>query len=72
MNQDDGTPLYPPLAIFSLLVFYIYALQCLPTTIVVKGELRSWSWALDQLAGMSLFAYVAALIVYQGGKLFGF
>ncbi|MFP6879128.1 MAG: ferrous iron transport protein B [Roseibacillus sp.] len=71
-KKDDGTPLYPPLAIFSLLVFYIYALQCLPTTIVVKGELRSWSWALGQLAGMSLFAYVAALTVYQGGKLFGF
>ena len=70
-KKADGSPLYPPLTIFSLLVFYIYALQCLPTTIVVKSETRSWRWALGQLAGMSAFAYVAALLVYQIGKLFG-
>ena len=70
-KKPDGSPLYPPLTIFSLLVFYIYALQCLPTTIVVKSETRSWSWALGQLAAMSLFAYLAALLVYQGGRLFG-
>ena len=70
-TKEDGSPLYPPLTIFSLLVFYIYALQCLPTTIVVKSETRSWGWALGQLAVMSAFAYVAALVVYQGGKLIG-
>jgi ferrous iron transport protein B len=71
-KKEDGSPRYPPLTIFSLLIFYIYALQCLPTTIVVKNETRSWRWALGQLAGMSAFAYVAALAVYQGGKLMGF
>ena len=70
-TKEDGSPLYPPIAIFSLLVFYIYALQCLPTTIVVKSETRSWRWALGQLAGMSAFAYLAALAVYQGGRLLG-
>ena len=71
-KKEDGSPRYPPLTILSLLIFYIYALQCLPTTIVVKNETRSWRWALGQLAGMSAFAYVAALAVYQGGKLMGF
>ncbi len=70
-RKPDGSPLYPPLTIFSLLVFYIYALQCLPTTVVVKSETRSWRWALGQLAGMSLFAYLAALLVFQVGRLFG-
>ena len=70
-KRADGSPLYPPLTIFSLLVFYIYALQCLPTTIVVRSETRSWRWALGQLAGMSVFAYLASLLVYQMGTLWG-
>lgn len=70
-KAPDGSPLYPALTIFSLLVFYIYALQCLPTTIVVRSETKSWRWALGQLAGMSLFAYLAAFLVYQIGSLFG-
>ncbi len=70
-RKPDGSPLYPPLTVFSLLVFYIYALQCLPTSIVVKNETRSWRWALGQLAGMTVFAYLAALLVYQGGRILG-
>lgn len=69
-KKPDGSPLYPPLTILSLLVFYVFALQCLPTTVVVKSETRSWRWALGQLAGMTLFAYLAALLVFQIGSLF--
>jgi len=68
----DGTKIYTPLTIMSLLIFFIYALQCLPTTVVVMRELNSRKWAIYQLIGMSTFAYVAALVVYQGGKLLGF
>lgn len=69
-TKPDGSPLYPPLTILSILIFFIYALQCLPTTVVVQRETRSWRWALGQLAGMSLFAYLAALVVFQVGSLF--
>ncbi len=68
----DGSKIYTPLTIFSLLIFFIYALQCLPTTVVVMRELNSRKWAIYQLVGMSAFAYFAALIVYQGGKLLGY
>jgi ferrous iron transport protein B len=68
----DGRKLYTPLTLISLLVFFIYALQCFPTTVVVMRETNSWKWALGQLVGMSLFAYVAALLVYQIGKLLGY
>ena len=64
--------LFTPLVALSLLAFFIYALQCLPTTAVVKRETGSWKWALGQLGGMTVFAYPAALAVYQVGKLFGF
>jgi ferrous iron transport protein B len=68
----DGTPLFTPLTLVSLLVFYIYALQCLPTTAVVARESGSWKWALGQFAFMSTFAYLAAMLVFQGGRILGF
>ncbi len=71
-KRADGTPLFTPLSLISLLVFYIYALQCLPTSAVVARESGSWKWAVRQFVFMSGFAYLASLVVYQGGKLLGF
>ena len=71
-TRSDGTALYTPLVGLSVIVFFIYALQCLPTTVIVRRETGSWKWALGQLAGMTIFAYLAALLVYQTGKLLGY
>jgi ferrous iron transport protein B len=68
----DGRPLFTPLAMISLLIFYIYALQCLPTSVVVAKEAGSWKWAVGQFVFMSAFAYLASLTVYQFGRLIGF
>ncbi|MCP5531799.1 MAG: ferrous iron transporter B [Akkermansiaceae bacterium] len=68
----DGRPLFTPLTLVSLLVFYIYALQCLPTSVVVAREAGSWKWAAGQFVFMSVFAYLASLLVFQVGRLFGF
>ena len=71
-DVGDGAPLFTRLSMVSLLVFYIYALQCLPTSVVVAKEAGSWRWALGQFIFMSGFAYLAALAVFQSGKLLGF
>ncbi len=68
----DGRPLFTPLTLISLLVFFIYALQCLPTTAVVANEAGSWKWAIGQFVFMTAFAYLASLAVFQIGKLLGF
>jgi ferrous iron transport protein B len=68
----DGRPLFTPLSMISLLVFFIYALQCLPTSAVVARESGSWKWALGQFVFMSGFAWLASLLVFQGGTLLGF
>ena len=68
----DGTPLFTSLSLVSILVFFIYALQCLPTSAVVARESGSWKWALGQFAFMTAFAYLTSLVVFQGGKLLGF
>ncbi|MGB2092072.1 MAG: ferrous iron transport protein B [Akkermansiaceae bacterium] len=65
----DGRKIYTPLTTISLLVFFVYALQCLPTTVVVRRETGSWKWAIGQLAAMSIVAWCAAFLVYQVGSL---
>jgi ferrous iron transport protein B len=67
----DGRRLFTPLSTISLLVFYIYALQCLPTVAVVVRESGSWRWALGQFAFMTAWAWLASLLVYQGGRMLG-
>ena len=64
----DGRKVYTPVTTLSLLVFFVYALQCLPTTVVVRRETGSWKWAIGQLVGMTVVAWLAAFIVYQVGS----
>lgn len=68
----DGRPIFTPLSLISLLVFFIYALQCLPTSAVVARESGSWKWAIGQFFFMTFFAYCASLVVFQIGTRLGF
>ena len=71
-NWPDGRPIFTPLSLISLLVFFIYALQCLPTSAVVARETGSWKWAIGQFVFMTSFAWLASFIIFQGGRLLGF
>lgn len=64
-RRDDGSPLFTPATAASLLVFFVLAMQCLPTLAVTARETGHWKWALLQLAYMTGVAYIAALITYQ-------
>lgn len=64
-TRPDGRPVFSTATGLSLLVFFVLAMQCLPTQVVTKRETRSWRLAVFQFAYMTLLAYVAAMIVYQ-------
>ncbi len=68
----DGRPLFTPLMCISLMIFYVFALQCVSTIAVVYRETNSWFWPLFQFVYMAVLAYLAALFVYQVGHLLGF
>jgi ferrous iron transport protein B len=72
INPQTGKPTYTPLVAVSLMVFYVLAMQCMSTIAVVKRETGGWKWPLFQLAYMTVLAWLASFIVYQGGKLLGF
>ena len=61
----DGTPLYTLAAGISLMIFYLFAMQCMSTLAIVRRETRSWKWPLIQLVYMTGLAYVMSLLAYQ-------
>jgi len=54
----------------ALLVFFAIALQCISTLAILSKESGSTSLAVKMFAGYFLFAYVAAMLVYQFTSLF--
>ena len=47
--RPDGSPVYSLATGLSLMIFYVFAMQCMSTLAVVKRETRSWKWPLIQL-----------------------
>ncbi len=64
-KREDGTPVYTLAAGLSLLIFYVFAMQCMSTLAIVKRETRSWTYPAIQFAYMLGIAYLSALFVYQ-------
>ncbi len=62
--RSDGSPVYTKATGYSLLVFYLLAMQCMSTLAVVKRETGSWKWPMIQLAYMTGLAYVLSLVTY--------
>ncbi|MBK9437576.1 MAG: ferrous iron transport protein B [Chloracidobacterium sp.] len=71
-KTDDGRPTWTPLTALTLMVFFVLAMQCMSTLAVVRRETNSWIWPIFMLVYMTGFAYIAALLTYQGGRLLGF
>jgi len=70
-DPQTGKPVYTTLVALSLLVFFVLALQCTSTVAIARRELNSWKWAIVMWCYMTGLAYLASLIVYQGGLALG-
>lgn len=62
---SDGTKVFTLATGVSLMLFYVFAMQCMSTLAIVKRETGSWKWPLIQLAYMTTLAYIVSLIAYQ-------
>lgn len=71
-QKSDGTPAYTPLVGLSLMVFFALACQCMSTLAVVKRETRGYKWPLFLFTYMTVLAWIASFVVYQGGRALGF
>ncbi|MDG2423557.1 MAG: ferrous iron transporter B [Phycisphaerales bacterium] len=70
-RTDDGSRMLTPSSAASLLVFFVLAMQCLPTLAVTAREAGGWKWAMLQLGWMTAVAWLAAwitrMLVQAGG-----
>jgi len=64
-NPQTGELTFRPAVALSLLIFYVFALQCMSTLAVVKRETKSWKWAALQFIYMTALAYVASFAAFQ-------
>lgn len=71
-RRADGTPLYSPLLAVTLMVFYVFAMQCVSTVAVVRRETNGWKWPLFQWAYMGILAWFLAFMTWHGGRWLGF
>ena len=71
MTRADGSPVFTRATSASALVFFVLAMQCLPTLAVTRRETGGLKYAALQFAYMTGLAYVAALLVFQGLRLGG-
>ncbi len=67
-RRPDGSSVWTPLVAGSLLLWFVLAMQCLSTVMVVRAETRSWRWPIFMLVYMNGLAYVACLVFYQIGS----
>ncbi len=70
-TRADGSPLLTPATSASLLVFFVLAMQCLPTLTVTRRETGSWRWAAFQFGWMSTLAYSASFLTFHGLRMLG-
>ena len=63
-KRKDGTPTYTLASGMSLMVFYVFAMQCMSTVAVVKRETQSWRWPIIQIVFMGIMAYAFALLTF--------
>jgi ferrous iron transport protein B len=68
----DGRKLFTPLVCFTLMIFYVFAMQCVSTIAVVRRETNSWRWPLFQIGYLTGTAWLVCILVYQTGRALGF
>jgi ferrous iron transport protein B len=70
-QNPDGTLVYTTLTGITLMVFYVFALQCVSTVVIVRRETNSWKWPIVQWLYMGLLAWGFAFAVHRLGHLVG-
>ena len=70
-KRADGSPVFTPLTAITLMVLYVFAMQCVSTVAVVRRETNSWKWPFFQWLYMGVLAWGLAFLTYHGGHWLG-
>jgi ferrous iron transport protein B len=64
-KRNDGALVYSLASGVSLMIFYVFAMQCMATLAVVKRETKTWKWPLIQIGFMGALAYLGAFLTFN-------
>ena len=64
-RRADGTPVWTTAVAVGMLVWFVLAMQCISTTVIVRRETGGWTWPLVQLVGMNLLAWVVCFAIHR-------
>lgn len=64
-KKPSGEPLFTLGTGVSLMLFYLFAMQCMSTLAIVRRETRSWKWPAIQFVYMTGIAYLMSFLAYQ-------
>ncbi|MEZ5256324.1 MAG: nucleoside recognition domain-containing protein [Ilumatobacteraceae bacterium] len=64
-NERTGGQLFDAPTVAAVLIFFVFALQCISTIAVMRRETNSWKWPVIAFSYMAVLAYSGALIARQ-------
>lgn len=63
-TNPDGSPMYPPATIGAILIFFVFALQCMSTIAVMRRETNSRRWPAFAFTYMFVLAWIGGFIAH--------
>ena len=70
-KENSKEPLFTTASIIALIIYFMFAMQCLSTVAVGRKETGSWKIPLIQIFLFTSLAYILSLIAYNGLRLIG-
>lgn len=64
-KNDEGKPVFTMAVALSLVLFYLFAMQCMSTLATVYRETKSWKWPAIQFLYMTGTAYLVSFIAFN-------
>lgn len=64
-NFETQLPAYSSAVCWSLMIFYVFAMQCMSTLATTYRETKHWKWPAIQLVFMTGLAYLSSLFIYN-------
>ena len=65
IDPRTGRPVFTNATVASLLVFFVFALQCISTLAVMRRETNSWRWPAFAFGSLLALAWTASFVTYR-------
>lgn len=65
VHAKTGLPVFTPATVGALLVFFVFALQCVSTLAIMRRETNSWRWPAFAFTYLFVLAYSASFVTHR-------